>query len=474
MRFRRNKADVSILNTLLTHRGLLQSQLTALRLSTGEQDKLIAKLSYQLVSIQRTIGWRLLERLRRLRDRLLPPDSRRLKAYWAWRRGLEIVLAEGLAVCCRKMIYEIQAAWHGHGTLLVEPPQDLPRDLNAPYQLWHQRHPLPVAAVGAIRISMRTFAYTPLISILTPVYDPDEIWLRKAIESVQAQIYPHWELCLVNDASTRPYLRPLLDTYAASDPRLRVKHLGSNEGHRRSLQTRAAPVYRRIRRNCSAVTGACMMVPRRVFEEVKGFDEQLRVAFNGSTDLSVQLVRERFPEVRIIELAENRGFAGGNIEGFKACTGDCIALINHDTHADERWLENLLQPMIDDSRLGTCASKLIMSGTRSINSAGDGLTVAGVGFNRGLWRDQSRYNDPELVFGGCGAAVLYRREMLEEVGFLDEDFFLYDEDDDLNFRAQLAGWKCLYVPSAIVSHQVSATTGRRSDLHVYYHSLIWG
>src|SRR5262245_36442251 len=100
-------------------------------------------------------------------------------------------------------------------------------------------------------------------------------------------------------------------------------------------------------------------------------DREIILVDNGSTDSSVQFVRERFPEVRIIELAENRGFAGGNIEGLKACTGKFIALINNDTHADERWLENLLQPMLDDPSLGMCACKLIRSGTRKIDSAGD-------------------------------------------------------------------------------------------------------
>ena len=105
-----------------------------------------------------------------------------------------------------------------------------------------------------------------------------------------------------------------------------------------------------------------------------------------------------------------------------------------------------------------------------MNSAGDGLTTAGVGFNRGLGQNAAQFDASEPVFGACGAAVLYRRRMLEEIGFLDEDFFLYDEDTDLNFRAQLAGWKCIYVPSAVVYHVANATAKRLSDLHVYYHT----
>ena len=76
----------------------------------------------------------------------------------------------------------------------------------------------------------------------------------------------------------------------------------------------------------------------------------------------------------------------------------------------------------------------------------------------------------DSVFDACAAAVLYRRKMLDEIGFLDDDFFLYDEDTDLNFRAQLAGWKCVYVPGAVVHHVSNGTAGRLSDTHVYYHT----
>lgn len=191
---------------------------------------------------------------------------------------------------------------------------------------------------------------------------------------------------------------------------------------------------------------------------------------NGSTDSSIRFVNESFPAVKIIQLSENRGFAGGNAEGLKVCQGEFIALVNNDTRVHDMWLENLMQPMVEGPKIGICAPKIIIDGPGKINSAGDGLTTAGVGFNRGLWSDRVLYNCREPIFGGCGAAVLYRRKMVEEIGFLDEDFFLYDEDTDLNFRAQLVGWKCVYVPDAVVHHKGNATAGRLSDLHVYHHT----
>ena len=191
---------------------------------------------------------------------------------------------------------------------------------------------------------------------------------------------------------------------------------------------------------------------------------------NGSSDDSIRLVQELFPRIKLIQLAANLGFTGGNAAGLSLAGGNFIALANNDTRAEIDWLEKLLQPMLDDARIGICASKLIIEGTNRIDSVGDGVTTAGVGFNRGHTEDRSNYRSLQPVFAACAAGALYRRKMIDEIGFLDEDFFLYDEDVDLSFRAQLAGWKCVYVPDAIVHHKGNATAVRLSDTHVYYHT----
>ena len=191
---------------------------------------------------------------------------------------------------------------------------------------------------------------------------------------------------------------------------------------------------------------------------------------NGSSDDSVRFARKNFPEVKLVVLRENTGFTGGNTAGLNVAVGSFVGLVNNDARPEKTWLENLIQPMLLDRTIGLCTSKLIFEDLRTLNSAGDGLTTAGVGFNRGLGQEVARFAATEPVFGACGAAGLYRRRMLDEIGFLDEDFFLYDEDTDLNFRAQLAGWKCIYVPNAIAYHVANATSRRLSDLHVYYHT----
>ena len=197
---------------------------------------------------------------------------------------------------------------------------------------------------------------------------------------------------------------------------------------------------------------------------------ELILVDNGSSDGSVDWVRTQFPEIKIVQLPSNRGFMGGNLAGLDAAQGEFIALLNNDTRADERCLKELLLPMMRDSRIGISAAKLLLDGTEAINSAGIGLTTAGVGFDRGYGEGTCLYDAPEDVFGACAAGVLYRRSMLDEIGFLDSDFFLYGEDVDLSFRAQIAGWKCAYVPTAIVYHKLNTTARKLSDLHVYYHT----
>jgi GT2 family glycosyltransferase len=199
-------------------------------------------------------------------------------------------------------------------------------------------------------------------------------------------------------------------------------------------------------------------------------DCEIILVDNGSGDGSVSLVKENFPAVKVVELAENLGFTGGNAAGLKVAKGEFIALVNNDALPERNWLEKLLQPMLTDPNIGICASELIIEGTKIIDSAGNGITTGAVGFNRGLGTDMQDFSISELVFGACGAAALYRRSMLTEIGFFDDEFFLYDEDIDLSFRAQLAGWKCRYVPDAVAHHKGNATSERLSDLHIYYHT----
>ena len=182
---------------------------------------------------------------------------------------------------------------------------------------------------------------------------------------------------------------------------------------------------------------------------------------NASTDGSQMFVTEGYPEVRLLALDRNLGLTGGNNVGFRAARGEILVSLNNDTEADPRFVQSLVEPLLEYPEAGMVAAKMLLFDQRDqIHSAGDGYGVDGIPFNRGVWqRDEGQFDGSGWIFGGCGGAVAYRRTMLDDVGLFDESFFMYCEDVDLNWRAQLGGWKCWYTPEAVVYHKLSATGG---------------
>lgn len=201
----------------------------------------------------------------------------------------------------------------------------------------------------------------------------------------------------------------------------------------------------------------------------QGYKEfEVIVVDNGSSDGSVSFLQESFPWVRLFALEKNTGFTGGNIEGLRHAKGEWIVLLNNDALLCHDWLAIMTFEMKSEPALGLCASRLVIEGTRLLDAAGDAFTTAFSGTKIGEMHDIEEYAERRLVPGACAAAAIYRRSMIDDIGFLDEDFFLNHEDTDLNMRAWLAGWQCLYVPEALVQHKVNATIGRMSDISVYY------
>jgi GT2 family glycosyltransferase len=190
---------------------------------------------------------------------------------------------------------------------------------------------------------------------------------------------------------------------------------------------------------------------------------------NGSTDGSIEYLRERHPEVLLVCLGRNTGFAAGCNAGISKARGEYLIFLNNDTEAETTWLEELVSAARDHPAAGFFASKILFFDDHSrIDSAGDELGTNGVAQKRGHRRADAGFEKSEPVFGACAAAALYRRNVLAEIGGFDEDFFLIFEDADLSFRAQLAGYSCVFVPSARVYHKSNASIGTLSETYVYY------
>ncbi len=198
-------------------------------------------------------------------------------------------------------------------------------------------------------------------------------------------------------------------------------------------------------------------------------DLQIIVVDNGSSDGSPQFLADTFPDISLISLQRNTGFATANNTAFGSLDTEYVALLNNDARPHPDWLRNLIQALELHPEAGFAASKMLFHDNHQIvDRAGDAYTRAGTAWLRGRGEPAGSYCRKEYIFGACAGAALYRFAMLKEIGFFDEDFFLLYEDVDLSFRAQLQGYPCLFVPEAIVYHKASSTIGDDSLTSVYY------
>ncbi|MBV9174628.1 MAG: glycosyltransferase family 2 protein [Chloroflexi bacterium] len=183
------------------------------------------------------------------------------------------------------------------------------------------------------------------------------------------------------------------------------------------------------------------------------------VADGASTDATSDVLR-RYTQVRHLRLRKNAGFTGNVNAGLRAAHGDVVCLLNNDAQADQHWITACVDALAGATEAGSVASKVLFQDGVTINSAGDVLSRDGTARQRGAGQpDGPEWGRREPVFGAMGGAAAYRRAMLADVGLLDEAFFMYLEDVDLAFRAQLRGWSCVYEPAARVYHVGSATGG---------------
>ncbi len=204
---------------------------------------------------------------------------------------------------------------------------------------------------------------------------------------------------------------------------------------------------------------------RRCLESVvaqKGVQFETIVVDNGSSDGSAGMVEREFPSVRLILNPENRGFCAANNQGIRAARGDYIALLNNDAEARPGWL-SALREIFDrcGDEFGMAASKILVYEDPSrIDKAGHLIYPDGQNRGRGTGEtDSGQYDAVEETLWPDGCAAMYRKSMLDRIGGFDEDFFAYGDDAELGLRARLGGWRCMYVPTAVVWHHRGATLG---------------
>lgn len=177
---------------------------------------------------------------------------------------------------------------------------------------------------------------------------------------------------------------------------------------------------------------------------------------NDSDDGSVAFVRDRFPDVRVVENDANRWFSGGNNDGLAIANGTYLAFVNPDADVDDDWLETLLAPFEsdDDHDVGLTTSRIVRGDDRTrLNTCGNVAHYTGLGFCRGLDERVDAYPDAEQVGAVSGCSFAMARDVYDAIGGFDETFEMYLEDIDISWRARLAGYDIVYVPESVVYHE---------------------
>ena len=186
------------------------------------------------------------------------------------------------------------------------------------------------------------------------------------------------------------------------------------------------------------------------------------VVDNGSTDSSVKILEEKYPQVQAILLSENTGFCHACNLGMEAAETTYVILLNNDTEVLPGFVENLVKAIEKDENIFSVSAQMLqIQNPELIDSAGDMYTIMGWGYSRGKGKPAEDYDKAVKIFSACGGAAIYRKSILDKIGFLDENHFAYLEDMDIGYRARIYGYRNIYEPKAKVVHAGSATSGSR-------------
>jgi GT2 family glycosyltransferase len=200
------------------------------------------------------------------------------------------------------------------------------------------------------------------------------------------------------------------------------------------------------------------------------------VADNGSDDDSISYIRSQFPNVHIIELRQNFGFARGYNEAFRKLDADYFILLNSDAEVQPGWIEPMIALMENDASIGVCQPKILMYNNKKsfeyAGAAGGWLDHLGYPFARGrifdiCEEDHGQYDSIEPIFWATGAAMMVRSSLYKELNGLDEYFFAHQEEIDFCWRVQLAGYKIYACPTSVVYHVGGGTLPKGNAIKVF-------
>ena len=199
---------------------------------------------------------------------------------------------------------------------------------------------------------------------------------------------------------------------------------------------------------------------------------EIIVVDNASADDSVEYLQNNFPDVKVIKHSRNLGFGAANNAGIRAARGKYLVMLNNDTILEPRCIEELRNSIDKDEKFGACASKILLEHEDNLlDVAGIAVCLDGLSIGRGRLESGDKFDDEEEVFFASDCACLYKKEMLDDIGLTnevyDEDFFAYADETDMGWRAQLAGWKCIYNPQAVVYHLHSASFSNYSSFKAF-------
>lgn len=204
----------------------------------------------------------------------------------------------------------------------------------------------------------------------------------------------------------------------------------------------------------------CMDSLRR--EREAGTKFHILVVDNASGDGSLEIVKEEYPEAQVIELSDNTGFCHAVNVGIRAAQTPFVILLNNDTEVKPGFVRALTEAVEKDEKIFSVSPMMLtMQDESLLDGAGDGYSILGWAYSRGKGRPATAYEQAKEIFSASAGASIYRKSIMEEIGYFDENHFAYLEDVDIGYRARIFGYRNFYEPGAKVIHAGSAASGSK-------------